>query len=206
MATLFPGVWMHIGGDECAYKQWEADPEILDWVKKRGVASVAQLQSWFIDQALEVSQRRGKRLAAWDEICALTGDEDFLVFVWNEAEGLERIRNTNQEFVFTDARTLYLNWIDPKASSPQKGMLPGISVSDILAAPWEETANSRCVGVQACLWTEFILDEADMAQMLFPRLLAVSERMWNPQVDVFEAAQRVETEYHRLVAVGVFDS
>ncbi|WP_152176308.1 family 20 glycosylhydrolase, partial [Mycobacterium tuberculosis] len=117
-------------------------------------------------------------VAVWDEACEIWDDRDALVIAWDESSGMERIAQASQRFVFADARTLYLNRIDPDAPSPQKGMLPGISVEDILTAPWPQADDERCIGVQAGVWSEFVLDGDDLMSMLFPRLLAVAERLW----------------------------
>ncbi|OIU84702.1 beta-hexosaminidase [Microbacterium sp. AR7-10] len=193
---------MHIGGDECAFPQWASDPGIGEWMRRRGVSRVEQLQSWFMDVAADVLRENGKRVAVWDEACEIWDDQDALVVAWDESRGMQRIAAAGQRFVFADARTLYLNRIDPDAESPQKGMVPGISVADILTAPWPETADPRCIGVQAGVWSEFVLDGDDLMSMLFPRLLAVAERLWNPDLDPADAAARIAQEHAALHAAG----
>lgn len=202
IAELFPGDYVHIGGDECAFPQWASDPGIGEWMRRRGVSRVEQLQSWFMDVAADVLRENGKRVAVWDEACEIWDDQDALVVAWDESRGMQRIAAAGQRFVFADARTLYLNRIDPDAESPQKGMVPGISVADILTAPWPETADPRCIGVQAGVWSEFVLDGDDLMSMLFPRLLAVAERLWNPDLDPADAAARIAQEHAALHAAG----
>lgn len=138
----------------------------------------------------------------WDEACDIWDEDGILVVAWDEERGIERATNSHHPYVFVDARTLYLNRIDPSAAG-QKGMVPGISVSDILTAPWEATNDERCVGIQACTWSEFILNGEDLMSMLMPRIMAVAERQWNPHVDADEAPARITREYETLVAHGV---
>ncbi|MDO5729347.1 MAG: family 20 glycosylhydrolase [Actinomycetaceae bacterium] len=193
---LFPGSTIHVGGDECAYDQWATDPDIDKWLKLRGLKSVPEIQTWFLDAVADRVRARGRRVAGWDEICQITDDPNILMFAWDEERGMNRIAQSINPYVYADARSLYLNRIDPDAPQQQKGMIPGISVADILSTPWPEAEDSRCIGVQACLWSEFILDEADLLDMAFPRLLAVSERMFNPQAA--DNVERVEAEYEVL--------
>jgi len=205
VAELFPGPYVHIGGDECAFLQWSSDPNIGRWLQMRGVDRVEKLQAWFMDDAMRVLQENGKSVAAWDEVTEVTDADDLLIIAWDEQRGMERIAQATQPYVFADARTLYLNRVDPDAAIRQKGMTPPISVDDILSAPWPEIADERCVGIQACVWSEFVLDGGDLLSMLFPRLLAVAERLWNPNVDPTEARARIAREYELLHAAGLLD-
>lgn len=201
VAQLFPGRYVHIGGDECAYLQWASDPQMADHLRERGLSRVEELQAWFMAVATRVLAEHGKQIAVWDEAAELTA-EDALVVAWDEERGMDRAMRARQKFVFADARTLYLNRIDPHGSPDQMGMLPGISVTDILTADWPETTSERCIGVQACAWSEFILDGDDLLRMLFPRLLAVAERMWNPRIDVAASLAAIADEYEQLRAVS----
>lgn len=202
ISALFPGPYVHIGGDECAYQQWASDPQITDWMTLRGVDGVEQLQTWFMNKAAGVLRAEGKQVVVWDEACEIWNDEDALVVAWDEAPGMERVGRATQQYVFADARTLYLNRIDPDAKEAQKGMLPGISVHDILTTPWPESLDERCIGLQAGVWSEFVLDGDDLMSMLFPRLLAVAERLWNPELDPAESGVRIAQEYSALRSAG----
>lgn len=202
IAHLFPGPYVHIGGDECAYLQWASDPEMAEHLRSRGLSRVEDLQAWFMAAATQVLAEQGKRVAVWDEAAELV-DEDALVVAWDEERGMARAMEAPQPFVFADARSLYLNRIDPDGPPDQMGMLPGISVTDILTSSWPEAGNERCVGVQACAWSEFILDGDDLFRTLFPRLLAVAERLWNPAIDVPAARAVIALEHEQLLAAGV---
>lgn len=205
VTELFPGRHVHIGGDECAYRQWSSDPDILSLLEGRGVGSVEELQVWFMDTAAAALRTEGRSIAAWDEACEIWDDDSVLVVAWDEERGMERVTRSRHQYVFADARTLYLNRVDPDGLPTQKGMTPGIAVRDILTAPWEETLDERCIGIQACVWSEFVLDGADLLSMLLPRLLAVAERIWEPEINIADATGRIHREYELLVEAGVLD-
>lgn len=205
VTELFPGEQVHIGGDECAWLQWESDPALADWLSAHGLSRAAEIQAWFMDIAAGALRTAGRRVVVWDEATEIWDAEGAIAMAWDEERGLERIAKTAMPYVLADARTLYFNRIDPDSPVAQKGMVPGISVRDLLTAPWEGLDDERCLGLQVCSWSEFILDEADLLSMLFPRVLAVAERMWNPDVDVEEATARVAAEYTALRASGLLD-
>lgn len=202
VAQLFPGEYVHIGGDECAYQQWSSDPAMAGYLSERGLTRVEELQAWFMDHAMSVLAEQGKKTMAWDEASNITDAEDILLVAWDEERGMDRVAKATQKYVFADARWLYFNRIDPEGSDTQKGMIPGITVGDILSAEWAATEDERCVGIQACLWSEVVLDEHDVMQLLFPRLLAVAERIWNPALDAEESKTLIAAEYEALRASG----
>lgn len=176
---LFPGRYLHIGGDECAYQQWESDPQLVELMRSRGWDHPNQLQAWFMNFGIEIIRSRGRIPVVWDDIRSQL-DGDVLVTAWGQDSGLGDLDEYQQKYVFTDARTLYLNRVDPQGDPLQKGMIKGISIDDILQAQWNAPDDPRCIGVETCLWSEFVLDHQDVMQMLMPRLLAVAARMWRP--------------------------
>lgn len=196
---LFPhSPIIHVGGDECVYKQWSSDPGIGKWLKEHGYDNVLDLHTWFISIARGELEKHDRTMAGWDEVCQVCDDDSMLLFSWDAERGQKRIDSVKNSFVFADARSLYLNRIDPHAERSQTGMVPPISVEDILKDPWQAAHQERCVGVQASFWSEFILGEDDLLSMMYPRLLAVAEKMWTSEVDVAEAQKRIEDEYAAL--------
>lgn len=208
---LIPSKWVHVGGDECAYQQWASDPDIDSWLRLRGVDRVEHLQAWFLDIAKEEVRSRGRELVAWDEVSDITDDPDILIMAWDEDRAEERVKDINNPLVYADARYFYLNRIDPDSELPQKGMVPPITVDSVLTADLPITQRSQVKGMHTCLWSEFILDTDDLMSMMFPRFLAVAERMWNPELIDGEASRsaledakdRVAREYEVLRAAGV---
>lgn len=207
VVELFPDSPIHIGGDECAYLQWEADPNIGEWLRLRHLNKVPEIQTWFFDLAFNKIRSHGRDVICWDEVASISDNPDVALIAWDESRGLERIASTANPFIFADARTLYLNRIDPSSQSPQKGMVPGITVDDILQGCWTFLAEERCIGLETCLWSEFVFDKQDIFSMLFPRVLAVAERMWTrfdgqpdrtTHPDPVEAKERVDAEYKVL--------
>ena len=74
-------------------------------------------------------------------------------------------------------------------------------------------SKQQAKGIQTCLWSEFILDESDLMSMMFPRFLAVAERIWNPDSELAggltsekilnDAKKRVAEEYRVLQESGI---
>ncbi|MDO5061410.1 MAG: family 20 glycosylhydrolase [Actinomycetaceae bacterium] len=199
VVELFPySKRVHIGGDECALYQWETDPQMSEHLQRLQLPDEAALQRWFMERAILQLDAAGVAVGVWDEVSALDPDFPGLVFAWEAQAGMKRVRAATSRYVYADYRTLYFNQVDPDQPD-QLGMVPPISVSDILCAAWPEYYASRCEGVQACAWAEFILDEAALFSHLFPRLLAVAERVWNPLLADRPATAAEAAELEQLI-------
>jgi len=72
VASLFPGQFVHIGGDECPKERWHECPRCQQRIREEKLMDEHELQSWFIRRIERVLNGLGKRLIGWDEI--LEGD------------------------------------------------------------------------------------------------------------------------------------
>lgn len=68
VCALFPGTYVHVGGDECPKTRWEACPKCLNRMKAEGLKDAHELQSYFIRRAEAMLAKHGKKLIGWDEI------------------------------------------------------------------------------------------------------------------------------------------
>src|SRR3989442_8557373 len=68
MAGLFPDQYFHIGGDEVNGKQWDANPKIQEFMRKREIKSNQELQAYFNKRVQEIVSKHKKTMIDWDEI------------------------------------------------------------------------------------------------------------------------------------------
>jgi hexosaminidase len=61
------------------------------------------------------------------------------------------------------------------------------------------------IGVQACIWTEYIATTSHLEYMTFPRVCALSEVAWSPKEirDFADFRRRMDSEYSRLKMFGI---
>ena len=64
--TLFPGKYVHIGGDECPKARWKKCRKCQTRIKTSGLANEHELQSYFISRMEKYLNKNGKRLIGWD--------------------------------------------------------------------------------------------------------------------------------------------
>ncbi|MFM6998273.1 MAG: beta-N-acetylhexosaminidase, partial [Bacteroidota bacterium] len=66
--ALFPGEYIHIGGDECPKSRWHDCAKCQARLAKEGLADEHALQSYFIRRIEGYLNARGRQIIGWDEI------------------------------------------------------------------------------------------------------------------------------------------
>ena len=72
---LFPGEYIHIGGDECPKSSWKECPLCQKRIREEGLkadknhSAEEKLQSYFVQRMEKyLSEKHGKKIIGWDEI------------------------------------------------------------------------------------------------------------------------------------------
>lgn len=65
---LFPGQYVHIGGDEVPAGVWAKDPACQALMKQNGLTNEVELQSWFAQRIAKFIVAHGKTPIGWGEI------------------------------------------------------------------------------------------------------------------------------------------
>lgn len=201
VCDLFPFPTVHIGGDECDYKVWEADEALMQRMAHDGAGDARAIQGRFTALARETLASRGRGIAAWDEVTETPCVGDELIFGWREEVGVTAAQGSGNPWIFADADVLYLNRLSGPIATEPAGMYGTISVRDVLDIDIPEDDQLR--GVQASAWVEFMPDRAALHYHLFPRLLAFAELAWNGSGDRARFADRLDEEIAWLAAQDV---
>ena len=68
IVEMFPGPYIHIGGDEAHKEYWETCPLCQKRITEEGLDNEHELQSWFIKRIEKFIVSKNKKLVGWDEI------------------------------------------------------------------------------------------------------------------------------------------
>jgi hexosaminidase len=188
MAALFPDEYFHIGGDEVNGKQWDHNPRIQAFMRKRGMKGNHDLQAYFNRRILAIVRQHGKKMIGWDEILHPELPKDIVVQSWRGQKSLAEA--AQQGYMGILSFGYYLDHILPASFhykvDPMEGETAGLT----------EEQKSRILGGEACMWAEYVAPE-NVDSRIWPRAAAIAERLWSPQ-DVKD----VESMYRRLARVS----
>lgn len=189
--ALFPGPWIHVGGDEAPKDQWKNSPQAQAFMRAHGLADEEALQSHFIRRIGGFLAAHGRRLIGWDEINEGGLPPDAAMMVWRDWKWARHALALGNDVVMTPVTHCYFDHYqaDPKTHSEPEaigGLLPLEKVHAFDPVPPETPPAQRrqVLGGQGNLWSEFIPDAAQLEYMAFPRAAALAEALWTP------AAQR----------------
>lgn len=210
LMKLFPGPYIHTGGDEVPFGPWKASPFVQALMQRKHLAGYPQVQGYFERRIERFVESKGRRMAGWDEILAGGVSRHAVVMSWHGSSGgIEAARRGNDAVMAPDG-TLYLDAYqgDPNQEPLAIGGLARLQTVygyDPLAGLPTAQQRAHILGVQGNIWTEWIATVPHLFYMAAPRELALSEDAWTPQSnknwDSFQA--RMGPQYLWLQRAGI---
>ena len=209
VAKLFPGKYIHIGGDEVVKSNWLACAECQARIKTKGLKNEHELQSYFIGRVEKMVNAQGKTLIGWSEIRegGLAPSAALMDWIGGGAESAA----SGHDVVMTPTKYCYFDHYQStnRAAEPKAigGFLPLKQVYQFEPLP-EKLApefHAHVLGGQANLWAEYIPNLRQVEYMMFPRLGALAEVDWSPKEarDWESFKTRAALNEKRLDALGV---
>ncbi len=183
---LFPGTFIHVGGDEAIKDQWKASPQVQERLMELNLKDEHELQSYFIRRMDTFLAAKGRRLIGWDEILEGGLAPGATVMSWRGVKGGITAAKSGHDVVMAPTTHTYLDYYqsqDPGELPSIGGFLPLETVYQFEPVPEDLTAEEgkRVLGAQAQLWTEYLPTPGHVEYMAFPRLTALSEVTWSPK-------------------------
>lgn len=181
---LFPGKYIHIGGDECPKDRWKACPKCRKRMKEEHLKNAEELQSYFISRIETFVNSKGRQIVGWDEILEGGLAPNATVMSWRGTEGGIAAAKQNHYVVMTPGNPCYFDHYQSrdKASEPLAigGFNPLDSVYNYDPTPASLSASEQkyILGAQGNVWTEYITDFSKVEYMALPRMCALSEVLW----------------------------
>ena len=205
VASLFPGPYIHIGGDEAPKTRWKASALAQEVMKREGLKNEEELQSYFIRRVEKFINSKGKRLIGWDEILEGGLAPNATVMSWRGEEGGINAAKEGHDVIMTPTSWCYFDaGQGPKDQELWQlgGEIPIEKVYSYNPVPavLDAQKQKHIRGVQANVWSEYLRTTDKVEYMVFPRLLAMAEVGWSVQVqrDFKQFEQRLGSHYPRL--------
>ena len=208
--ALFPGRYIHVGGDEVEKHQWAHSARAAERMRELGIADAGRVQPYFTQRIARFLQARGRRLVGWDEILEPGLARNAVVMSWRGIDGALAAAAKGHDTVLAAHPTLYFDHRQRAARGEPPGRMRVVSLADVYAfepmpAAIAPDRRRHVLGLQGNVWTEHIRTEERVAWMTFPRAAAVAELGWSqPHRRGFaDFTARMQAMYARYDALGI---
>jgi len=221
---LFPGEWVHLGGDEASLAEWTTSATAQGRIAEFGLADEEDLFGWFVGRMAAFVASEGRRAIVWND--ALRGEvgTDVAIMAWLGEEAGLAAAAAGHDVVMTPLGTNYFDHAQARPLPPDEeaalvdrfgsgiGFVAGFTTDleqawsyDPLPAGLDPAVAEHILGAQGMLWTEYIRTPADVERFAFPRMAAVAERTWSPaeESNFDDFVDRLGADMQRLDALGV---
>lgn len=184
LMAVFPGTYIHLGGDEAIKDQWQRSAEVQAQIRKLGLKDENQLQSWLIDAFGNYLASKGRRLIGWDEILEGGLPPSASVMSWRGEKGAVDAANQNHDVVLSPAPTLYLDSLQSDRGDEPPGRLSIQTLADVykyepMPAGIDGEKARHVLGAQANAWSEYLVTPYQVQHVIFPRAAALAEITWS---------------------------
>ena len=219
LLDIFPSEYIHIGGDECfggrRYKgeiPWDHCPKCLARMKELGIVEGPEarhyLQNYVTARIQGMLAGKGRRIIGWDEILQGELSPGATVMSWRGVSGGIKAAQKGFDVIMAPNTFMYLDYCQSEDQDKEP-----ISIGHYLPVetvygyePYdglEPEAQGCIIGVQGCLWTEYISEPWHLEYMLLPRLCALSEVQWCAEKDYERFTASLRHSLKILDAMGV---
>lgn len=203
ICELFPGEYIHIGGDESPRVRWEKCPKCQALIAKEGLkdsdgfTKEARLQGYFAKRVQRYLEKKNRKIIGWDELLECDVDTTATIMSWRGAEPGAKGAKLGHDVIMTPNSALYFDHYQSKETGSEPPAIGGFSdvanVYNMEPVPAElaSSVKTHIKGVQANVWTEYIPYTNQVEYMVLPRMAALSEVQWlQPSEKNFEAFKK----------------
>ncbi|WP_373057203.1 beta-N-acetylhexosaminidase [Zunongwangia sp. H14] len=179
LVGITKGPWIHIGGDEIE------DP----------------LYEEFVVKADSIVQHYGKTSIGWEEVTKGKVSNSLISQEWHgEVESVVK----NLKTIESICSSFYLDHANVPGQENTNNWCKedGVSIEDVYTY---RSKNPNAIGVEAAVWTEYVLNDQMLDNRLWPRLIAVAEVAWSLEdhLDFNDFKVRLAAQSDRIKNMGI---
>ncbi|NAY90387.1 family 20 glycosylhydrolase [Muricauda sp. JGD-17] len=166
IASISPGPYFHIGGDESHV------------TPKKGYIHFVELME-------KIVRKHGKTMIGWNEIAQADISSSSVVQLWKEKKHALKAAQNGSKIILSSAEKAYLDMKYDSLSTYGLDWAGHIPVDSAYA--WnpetyiEGLPKESILGIEAPLWSETISNSPELEYLAFPRAIGYSELAWSIQ-------------------------
>ncbi|MGN1418380.1 MAG: beta-N-acetylhexosaminidase [Acutalibacteraceae bacterium] len=191
ICEMFPDKIIHIGGDEVMQTRWKICPHCQALMKEKGFENEKQLYFYYINRIAKYIKQKGFDVIMWNDDEKSEIDPDITWQFWNEKPDAESLSESKRKMIASSSSAYYFDLpygtTDLKQCYEFEPFVGGLEENQFL-------------GVEGCLWTEYVPDIEKAGRLLIPRLAAMSESAWTKKENKsFEKFKNKLPAYYQLI-------
>ena len=204
---IFPGKYIHIGGDEAVMKDWPECVNCRRRMQEEGFKHVHDLQGYLVRRMTAYLREHGRTAIGWDEILETAVPQDAVVQSWRGSSGGKKALAAGHRVIMSPNTHCYFDYYQDLIRKEP------LAVGELTSLHWVYTYDPgndpNVLGLQANLWCEKIPDANHAEYMLYPRLFAIAEIGWSPagkrDPEEFRVRARALLNVFRKLGYNTFD-
>lgn len=209
VSSLFPGEYIHIGGDEVPSDSWQDSSEVAALMRREHLTNYDAVQGYFTRRVQAIAAKHHKRIVGWNEILAGGVSRSATIMSWQDVQHGVIAAQRGNDVVMTPDGPLYFDAAQGNTDYEPLS-IGGLTTLKMVydfdpMPPGLSPAQARHIlGAQGNLWTEYVPTSDHLFYMLLPRELALAELCWTPraQMNWSNFSARLISALARLDAEG----
>jgi hexosaminidase len=205
---LFPGKYIHVGGDEVFNKyfttSWEKCPHCKKRMATEKLKDVHELQSYFVQRIEKYINSKGRQIIGWDEILEGGLAPNATVMSWRGEEGGIAAAKQGHDVIMSPQNWFYLDHSQDTTDHTKLNIaftpLSETYAYEPVPAELSSAEAKHILGGQGNVWTELMATPDQVEFMTYPRACAIAEIVWSQKHgrDYPDFLQRMKTHTNRL--------
>lgn len=195
--------YIHIGGDEVNHENYEKCEDCQRKMKELNLTDTKMLQAYFSNEmANHIINTTNKKVIMWHDGIYDSTNKNIIMQYWDYKMDEKRINyiNEGRKTIYSPCSQFYFN--DPYAELPLvRTYNRGIHLTNL-----NRKAYKNILGMECCIWTEWVDNNNMLEFNTNPRLQAFAEASWTSMVnhDFKDFVNRIEDsndfyKYHNII-------
>jgi len=208
LIELFPGPWIHWGGDEVYRTPWMKNLESQAWMKSVKATTADRALAVFWSDLAQKTLAAGKIPIGWDEVALHEIPAGTVVQWWDTSPRALAAISAGHPLIASWKETTYLDYPELDSDGDRAPWMPVQTLDRVASQPfWPPgtpvAARPLLLGIEAGLWTERAPHQR-LGRKLFPRLALVADLAWTGVPGGAPGWEsRIASHRDRLAAWGV---
>lgn len=173
---IFPSAYIHLGGDEAGKAAWKSCPDCMRRMTDEGLTDVDQLQNYAVNRMARFLESKGRHAIGWDEVVHPDLDKSTVIMSWRGTEGGEIAMGNGHKAIMAPGKFCYLN--SSQDAHFKEPVSTGVYLPLEMVYGYDPGSDSLLMGVQGCMWAEYVVTDEHAEYMYYPRTYAIAELGW----------------------------